>query len=96
MSDTPRTDALIFPNGALATNLLEHARGLEVELSIALENQLNAVMECQKAYRELADARELLMNERIPHFHHESYCRKCNAKHEITKSVISENQIKLE
>jgi hypothetical protein len=32
-SDTPRTDALIRPNGALATNLLEHARQMERELN---------------------------------------------------------------
>jgi len=32
----------------------------------------------------------------MPHYHHESYCRKCGAKHEITKSVISENQLKVE
>ena len=34
-ADTPRTDALLKPNGALATNLLEHARQLERELSEA-------------------------------------------------------------
>ena len=32
-TDTPRTDALMRPNGALATNLLEHARQLERELN---------------------------------------------------------------
>lgn len=30
---TPRTDALMRPNGALATNLLEHARQIERELT---------------------------------------------------------------
>jgi hypothetical protein len=29
---TPRTDALLRPNGALAINILEHARELELEL----------------------------------------------------------------
>jgi hypothetical protein len=37
-SDTPRTDALIFPNGCLSTHLLEHARQLERELN-ALKNK---------------------------------------------------------
>jgi hypothetical protein len=32
-TETPRTDALMRPNGALATNLLEHARQLERELN---------------------------------------------------------------
>jgi len=32
-SDTPRTDALMKPNGAMATNLLEHARQMERELN---------------------------------------------------------------
>ena len=32
-TDTPRTDALMLPHGALATNLLEHARQLERELA---------------------------------------------------------------
>jgi len=31
--DTPRTNALMRPNGALATNLLEHARQMERELN---------------------------------------------------------------
>jgi hypothetical protein len=32
-TDTPRTDALMRPHGALATNILEHARQLERELA---------------------------------------------------------------
>lgn len=33
ITDAPRTDALMRPNGALATNILEHARKLERELT---------------------------------------------------------------
>jgi hypothetical protein len=38
-TDTPRTDALMLPHGALATNLLEHARKLEREANF-LRNAL--------------------------------------------------------
>jgi len=37
--DTPRTDALMRPHGALATNLLEHAREMEREANF-LRNAL--------------------------------------------------------
>ena len=30
-TDTPLTDALVYPNGTLATNILEHARDMERE-----------------------------------------------------------------
>lgn len=41
-SDTPRTDQLMH-GGCVAINILEHARELERELAISLENQLKAV-----------------------------------------------------
>lgn len=43
-TDTPRTDALIYPNGLLATNLLEHARELEREL-IKVTKERNDAMQ---------------------------------------------------
>jgi len=39
VSDTPKTDALMRPHGALATNLLEHAREMEREANF-LRNAL--------------------------------------------------------
>ena len=38
-TDTPRTDALVLPHGTLSTNLLEHARQLERELSKAIKDR---------------------------------------------------------
>lgn len=47
-SDTPRTDALLYPNGTMAANLMEHARELEREIDV-----LTAEVEMlDKAYRE--------------------------------------------
>ena len=57
-TDTPRTDALMRPNGALATNLLEHARQLEMELNNRaaeidmLKNKINALKKEMKPHIE--------------------------------------------
>jgi len=40
---TPRTDALVFPNGCMSGNLLEHARCLErenIKLRALIESML--------------------------------------------------------
>ena len=59
-TDTPRTDALMRPNGALATNILEHARQLERELNEAkakverIRAEKNACLEGNKYYGDKA------------------------------------------
>jgi hypothetical protein len=58
VTNTPRTDALMRPNGALATNLLEHARQLEMELNNRaaeidmLKNKVNALKKEMKPHIE--------------------------------------------
>jgi len=50
-TDTPRTDALMLPNGTLATNLLEHARQLErelIELWSRFDRQMQAEAEVER------------------------------------------------
>jgi hypothetical protein len=54
VSDTPRTDALMRPNGALATNLLEHARQLERELLKTIKQR----DEARLAYKIIKDKYE--------------------------------------
>jgi len=54
MSETPRTDALMRPHGALATNLLEHARQLELELGKAIKQR----DEARIAYKIIKDKYE--------------------------------------
>jgi predicted RNase H-like nuclease (RuvC/YqgF family) len=60
-TNTPRTDALIFPNGAFATNLLEHARQLERELN-ASKDDLESVRPALEAFRKTCDCLDEVCN----------------------------------
>jgi hypothetical protein len=102
-TDTPRTDAwecfsdpsyydmarLRRTDGPKDFNTGYHLNNLRE--AIEVRDTLNELE--RRAEKAEAEVERL---KALPHFHHESSCRKCGAKHEITKSVISENQLKVE
>jgi hypothetical protein len=71
MSDTPRTDALYFPNGENATMAysprievaVAHARELERDLKIKDDQLADCYAKWQDTLRELAEARMSFRNE---------------------------------
>jgi len=91
-TDTPRTTALVYPNGAMSIEILELTRTLEREL-IAMTGtaaQYKQELECMKeSTRALMESNRSLVNgicqSERQHFHHESYCRKCNEIKENSK-----------
>jgi hypothetical protein len=64
-TDTPRTDKAIEAMGLEAYVVpVEVCRQIELELAVSTENQLKAEAEITRL-------------KALPHYHHESYCRKC-------------------
>ena len=83
VSDTPLTDALMFPNGTLATNVLEHARELERKLKIANDEiqfyekiGQEKVDELRESKAEVERLRELLSLEKNGHEGTKKICDK--------------------
>jgi len=110
-TDTPRTDAALVDHMPECSEWSQHyldltilCRKLERELNGEITNREKCCRDGNALSDELFDTQLKLKKaeaeveglKALPHFHHESYCRKCGAKHEITKSVISENQLKVE
>jgi hypothetical protein len=71
-SDTPRTDAILMecPSHLQEIALANLAQDLEQELAHSLANQLKTQAEVERL-------------KALPHFHHESYCRKCGQSQQM-------------
>jgi hypothetical protein len=97
-TDTPRTEAAIWRITKFDSAILEHDGETLNEIHCSSHDEAECLVDLlNNKERELsASNAEVERLKALPHFHHESYCRKCGAKHEITKSVISENQLKVE
>jgi len=67
ISDTPQTDRLIYPNGCMSANLLEHARTMERQRdrAIAITDGVmawDAPADARKSYKDLSQLKKEIGN----------------------------------